>query len=152
MSSPPNPTLQQAIDRFWESIPPVWRNVRLHVRSVAIHDFEISDDQLHLLRHIRRGKGCVSDLAEAQGISRPAISQAVDLLVHKGLITRTQGTTDRRYVQLELTSEGAALLDAVFGQTRQWMAEKMAGLKSEEIQMVTQAMEILQDTFVEKTN
>ncbi|MCX6563948.1 MAG: MarR family winged helix-turn-helix transcriptional regulator [Candidatus Aminicenantes bacterium] len=147
MPSPSDPLLQQTIDRFWETIPPVWRAVRSHVRSVARKNFEITVEQFHILRHIQRGKGCLRDLADAQGISRPAISQAVDILVHKGMITRTQSASDRRYVQLELTGNGASLLDAIFGQTRQWMAEQLASLSPEELQVVTRAMGVLRTTF-----
>ena len=149
MPSPSDPLMKQTIDRFWETIPPVWRIVRSHIRSVAIENFEITVEQFNILRHVNRCKASISDLAEAQGISRPAISQSVDNLVHKGLITRTLGTTDRRYVQLELTENGAALLDSVFGQTRQWMAEKLASLSQEELQTVIQGMGTLKTKFTE---
>ena len=52
-------------------------------------------------------------LATAKNISRPAISQAVDVLVNKGLLTRMQSTKDRRYVDLALTDAGDNLLDTV---------------------------------------
>lgn len=40
-------------------------------------------------------------------------SRAVDLLVRRGLISRVQSEHDRRYVELDLTSAGAALLPQV---------------------------------------
>src|SRR5512135_2334585 len=104
----------QAIDRFWETVPPVWNFVRSHIRTTATENFDITVEQFHVLRYVRRGKDCMSELAAAKNISRPAISQAVDILVHKGLLARTQSTQDRRYVELSLTEAGNALLDAVF--------------------------------------
>src|SRR5512133_1874684 len=98
--------LQQAIERFWETVPPVWGRIKGNVRGIATQNFDISVEQFHILRHIRKGIGSVSELADARQISRSAISQTVDLLFEKGLITRTQSTDDRRYVQLTLTPAG----------------------------------------------
>ncbi len=73
-------------------------------------------EQFHILRHIRRGLGSVSELAEVKQISRSAISQAVDLLVERGLICRLQNAQDRRNIPLELTEAGNSLLDTIWGE------------------------------------
>lgn len=85
----------------------------------------------------------MSELAAARNISRPAISQAVDILVNKGLLTRVQSTQDRRYVELALTDEGHHLLDTVFKETREWMKERMRGLTARELETVADAMDIM---------
>jgi DNA-binding MarR family transcriptional regulator len=139
--------LQETIDRFWESVPPVWNTVRSYVRSVATQEFNISVEQFHILRHIRRGAHSVSELADVGRISRPAISQAVDMLVTKDLVSRIQSTNDRRFIRLELTPKGAALLDAVFGQARKWMKAKMSSLKADELQLVMSGLAILKGAF-----
>jgi MarR family 2-MHQ and catechol resistance regulon transcriptional repressor len=82
-------------------------------------------------------------LADAQNISRPAISQGVELLVKKGLLTRVQSTEDRRFVQLTLTEEGDKLLDSVFQDTREWMKKRMGTLSTEELENVIDAMQSL---------
>ena len=132
-----------AIDRFWETVPPLWNFVRSHIRATATTQFDITVEQFHVLRHVRRGSGSVGELATAKGISRPAISQAVDILVNKGLLTRVQSTQDRRYVELALTSEGNHLLDAVFKETREWMKERMRGLTAQELESIAKAMDIM---------
>ena len=81
--------LEQTLDKFWETIPPLWGYIRAHIRAVATENFDISVEQFHLLRFIRRGQCSVSDLADVKNISRPAVSQGVDALVNKGLVTRT---------------------------------------------------------------
>jgi DNA-binding MarR family transcriptional regulator len=131
-----------AIDRFWETVPPLWNFVRAHIRASATTQFEITVEQFHVLRHVRRGIS-MSELAVARDISRPAISQAVDILVNKGLLTRVQSTQDRRYVELALTDEGNHLLDTVFKETREWMKERMRGLTTRELETVADAMEIM---------
>ena len=131
-----------AIDRFWETVPPLWNSVRSHIGAIATTQFDITVEQFHVLRHVRRGIS-MSELATAKNISRPAISQAVDVLVNKGLLTRVQSTQDRRYVELALTDEGNHLLDTVFTETRQWMKERMHGLTVQELETIAEAMEIM---------
>jgi DNA-binding MarR family transcriptional regulator len=139
--------INKAIDRFWETIPPVWGRIRGNVRGIAMEHFNLTVEQFHILRHIRKGSHSGRDLASVQQISRSAISQAVDLLVGKGLVTRCEQAEDRRYIQLELTESGNALLNAIFEKNQAWMMEKMAILNPEELNSVLQAMEALKKTF-----
>jgi DNA-binding MarR family transcriptional regulator len=134
---------EKAIDRFWETVPPVWNYVRSHIRATAIGNFDITVEQFHVLRYVRRGTDSMSDLAVAKNISRPAISQAVDVLVKKKLLTRIQSTTDRRCVGLALTEEGTALLDTVFTETRAWMNGRISKLSADELETIAKAMTAL---------
>ena len=133
----------QAIDRFWETVPPLWNTVRSHIRTVATAKFDITVEQFHILRFVRRGTASMSELATAKNISRPAMSQAVEILVKKGLLTRVQSTQDRRYVDLALTEAGNQLLDTVFQDTRVWMKERMHGLTVTELETIVRAMEAM---------
>jgi DNA-binding MarR family transcriptional regulator len=133
----------QAIDRFWETVPPLWGTIRTHIRAAATAKFDITVEQFHILRHVRRGTGSISELATAKHISRPAISQAVEVLVKKGLLTRVQSTQDRRFVELALTEAGNELLDTVFKETRDWMKQQMNALSNDELEMIANAMEAL---------
>jgi MarR family transcriptional regulator, organic hydroperoxide resistance regulator len=117
--------------------------VRAHVRAAAHEDFHIGVEQFQVLRLIRQGKGSVSEIAAARNISRPAVSQAVDTLVNLGLLTRTQDEDDRRHMQLALTGDGSAVLDAVFEKTRGWMRSRMAGISERELENISRAMESL---------
>ena len=130
----------QAIDRFWETVPPLWGTIRTHIRTEATTNFDITVEQFHILRHVRRGTGSVSELATAKNISRSAISQAVDLLVKKGLLTRVQSTQDRRFVELALTEAGNELLDKLFKETRDWMKTRMTQLSTDELETIAKAM------------
>ncbi len=115
----------RAIDRFWETVPPLWNSIRSHIRATATANFDITVEQFHVLRYVRRGTDSVSELATAKNISRPAISQAVEILVKKGLLTRVPSKEDRRCVELVLTEAGNHLLDTVFKETRGWMKDRM---------------------------
>jgi DNA-binding MarR family transcriptional regulator len=135
--------LEQTLDKLWETVPRLWSHIRAHIRMVATESFDISVEQFHILRYIRHGHCSVSELADARNISRPAVSQGVDALVNKGLVTRTQSKEDRRYVELELTPEGNALLDSVFQNTREWMKKGLETFSQEELELATRGMEVL---------
>jgi MarR family transcriptional regulator, 2-MHQ and catechol-resistance regulon repressor len=142
-----NPSLQQAVDSVLETLPPVWDRIRSNLRSAATEKFGITLEQFHVLRHIRRGFQSVGDLADKKQISRSAISQSVEVLVAKGLVTRRQESDDRRCVLLELTPHASEVMDANFQQNRVWMKKKMASLAPEELSSIRKAMNILGKTF-----
>ncbi len=144
-----NTALQQAVDSFWEVIPAAWQQVRAQIRDVSAIQHDITVEQFHILRHIRKGQGSVSEIAAAKRISRPAISQAVELLVGKGLITRRQEVRDRRCVRLELTPAGDTLLNAIFQENRRWMSNRMAALNEAELHSLTAGMEALKKALIE---
>ena len=147
----PDSTIEQllptVIEAFWSTVPPVWHLVRGNVRAIALERFGVSYDQFHILRHIRKGVTSVSELAEVKQISRSAVSQAVDILVERGLLCRSQNARDRRNIPLGLTEAGNALLDTIWEKNRNWMKEQMAGLTAQELQTINAAMEILGRTF-----
>lgn len=146
---PENDIRQKTIDRVWDTIPPVWNQVRNDIHTNAVRDFDMTFIQFRMLRQIRRGARTVGDLAAKHQISRPAISQAVDLLVKKGLITRRQDHEDRRFVNLEVTEKGDQVLDALMEKNHAWMDEKMAHLTQAELETIMSAMSILQNTFLQ---
>jgi DNA-binding MarR family transcriptional regulator len=134
---------------FWETFPPFWHMVRAHIRSVATENYGISVEQFHILRQIRKGITSGSELAADKRISRAAISKAVDTLVNQHLITRHANPQDRRYVQLELTEDGAWLLAAIFDNTRDWMKGSLLVLECAELESILQAMAALKKTLPE---
>ena len=146
--APTERLLEQAIDRFWETVPPVWNMVRSYIRASATANFDITVEQFHVLRYVRRGPGSMSELATAKNISRPAISQAVDVLVKKGLLTRVQNVQDRRYVELALTEAGNNLLETLFKETRKWMKTRMSDLSAEELETIAKAMGVMKKMLV----
>ncbi|MBL0956189.1 MarR family winged helix-turn-helix transcriptional regulator [Leptospira levettii] len=51
-----------------------------------------------------------SVVAEITGLSRGAVSKLIDRLLHKGLVSRTEDTSDRRYQEIKLTKQGKTLV------------------------------------------
>lgn len=59
--------------------------------------------QLFIIRH--KGKMTISELADYMRLSRPAVTQKVNELVKKGLITKTQSKQDKRIFNLSLSDK-----------------------------------------------
>jgi DNA-binding MarR family transcriptional regulator len=141
------PTLEQTVDSLLETLPPVWDRIRTNLRAAATGKFGISLEQFHTLRHIRKGCQSVKDLAEKRQVSRPAVSQAIEALAAKGLVTRLQESGDRRRMRIDLTPYAGRVLDENFEENRAWMKARMAALTGEELASVREAMATLRRTF-----
>jgi len=139
--------IRGSIETFWQTVPPVWRNLKTYTHQTAMQNYQITMTQFSILREIHHGKTSVSQLAEAGHISRPAISRLVDILVRKGLISRLENPVDRRHVKLSLTTKGEQLLAGLFELTHQWMYEKLSLLNGEELTHIISGLELLRSAF-----
>lgn len=139
--------LDLTVDAILETLPPVWDRIRYNLRVAGVKKFGISLEQFHTLRHIRKGYCHTGGLAEKMMVSRPAASQAVSVLVAKGLVARVPEAGDRRLVRLELSKSAHDVMDANFKENRAWTRERMQGLPPEELDCVRRAMEILRAAF-----
>jgi DNA-binding MarR family transcriptional regulator len=93
-----------------------------------------------LMRLYHHGDCAVSDLSKPFGITMPAASQLVDKLVQEGLVARTESAHDRRMKQLELTSQGRALVRASLDARLDWTHKLSAALAPERRDNIVQAM------------
>jgi DNA-binding MarR family transcriptional regulator len=144
----PNPTSRTSlIEKFWESVPPAWRQTRSQIHHIAVEKFQMTEEQFQVLRRIRKGSASVSALAEASQTSRSAVSKAVDALVHKGLVSRQQDPSDRRNIPLALTGEGQRVMEAIFSEAETWLSVRFARLTAQETELLLQGMESLRKVF-----
>ena len=97
-------------ERFYKSIEN-WR--RFHITEMK--QCAYSKSELSMLIHIKSCQNkCdevkTSDLTEQLNISKPAISQMLNVLEEKGLIERKTNSTDRRLTNVWITEEGNQIL------------------------------------------
>ena len=72
------------------------------------------------LHFIARSPGLtVTDLLAMLCVTKQSLARVLTTLVEKGLVTQTQGRTDRRQRLLHLTNEGTALERALFERQRE---------------------------------
>lgn len=141
--------LSEVVELYWQVMPPFWHRVRAHLREVVESRFDISVEQYHILRHIAQGVNQVSDLAQRKQISLSAVSQAVEVLVLKDLITRTVNPLDRRMQNLALTEKGEELVGCVNQDTQSWMREALKTLNHSEVEALILGMRALQKVISE---
>jgi DNA-binding MarR family transcriptional regulator len=142
---PSSPVL---IDKFWESVPPAWRQTRSQIRHNAVEKFKMTEEQFQVLRRICDGSASVSALAETSQTSRSAVSKAVEPLVRRGLVARSQNLQDRRNLPLALTEEGRRVMDLIYGDTEAWLSSRFARLTLEETKLLLQGLELLRIAFI----
>jgi DNA-binding MarR family transcriptional regulator len=77
-----------------------------------LHEAQITTPQLAVLEFVNKAR-TISAIADHLGLSLPATSQMVQKLVKRGLISRSEGATDRREKQIVLAPAGESLLGAI---------------------------------------
>lgn len=123
---------------------PVLLQLSRHLRR-EVHETGISAGQVSLLAAIsRRPAAGVNDLAASEGISAPAMSNAIDRLQGAGLVRRVRETHgDRRRVCLQVTTEGERVLRTVRSRRTAWLSARLRGLGGEDFAAVEAAIEPL---------
>jgi DNA-binding MarR family transcriptional regulator len=130
--------LAQLIARFSEAI-----HRRSSRESISVmHQSGLTMPQLIVLYIlIRAGMQSVSSLSGKIRLSLAATSQLVDRLVRTGLVTRTEGKTDRRVRIVKITVRGRQLVAKLERVRSEELAEGIGALPEALQQNLTHAME-----------
>lgn len=106
-----------AIDQFTRSLPMMlYRTldaVMPRFRKI-FNDFGLTEQQWRVLRVLWETDGVtIKDLADLTLIAAPSLVGIVDRLERDGLVTRQRSTTDRRKVNVLVTTAGSELEDRI---------------------------------------
>jgi DNA-binding MarR family transcriptional regulator len=130
-----------------DTVPLVMRSIRTEMRRRRPADLSVP--QFRALAFVRRNPGAsLSEVAEHLGLTPPATSTLVDLLVTRELVDRELNPTNRRRVTLTLTALGASTLAAAHADARDRLAELLAALSTDERAVVARAMRLLRPIFM----
>jgi DNA-binding MarR family transcriptional regulator len=133
------PTAAECAHVLLDIVPEVMQEIRRHVRNQRGHDLSVL--QLRALAFLDHNPGApLSALAEHVGLTLPSMSTQVSNLVERALILRTTSPTDRRYIALQLTEEGQAMLAAVRENARDTLAVGIANLSAAERVQIIEAL------------
>ncbi|WP_246483966.1 MarR family winged helix-turn-helix transcriptional regulator [Heyndrickxia vini] len=91
----------------------------------------VTTNEYMVLKLMYKGKMRVTDLSKTLEVSASHITSITDSLVQKKLIERSRSSKDRRVVDLELTTEGKALIKNLNQITSNYMQE-MFGVFSDD--------------------
>jgi DNA-binding MarR family transcriptional regulator len=126
-----------------ESLRPTLMRVSRRLRQEA-QKAGVSALEALLLGQIRRQPGIgVCDLADAERISRPAMSSHVKRLEAEGWISRVEDLEDGRRSGLAVTPAGLRRLDKIRRLRNDWLAARLAGLTPEARALLAAAAEPL---------
>jgi len=106
---------------------------------------DITPSQLSALATIVvQGRITLSGLAEAERVQPPSITRVVDVLVVRGLATRTQSIEDRRVAWVEPTVAGRELIEAVRRERDAYLAQRLRTLIAEDRAVLARAAVLLE--------
>jgi DNA-binding MarR family transcriptional regulator len=113
---------------------------RLH----AIISEQLTFSQIKLLKLIARsGTYNISQVASFLAVSSAAASKAVDRLVRRNLLRRTEAESDRRAVEVALTSEGKRVLGEYERVTNQVLEEIFGAVPPEGLREIAEHLDHL---------
>jgi DNA-binding MarR family transcriptional regulator len=142
--------LDACAQELMDTAPQIVQTIRMEMRSGR--DSNISIPQFRTMRFIQRNPdSSLSNLAEHLGLTLPSVSKLVDGLVKQKLVTRKESTADRRRLILELTQAGASIVDAARASARANLAKKLSELSNDELEMISQAMQLLRPIFINQS-
>jgi DNA-binding MarR family transcriptional regulator len=133
------------------SLPEVASRLRLAVMRVSRRLRQhapggITPSQISALSTVvKEGRITLSQLAVAERVQPPSITRVVDVLVTDGLATRTQSEEDRRVAWVEPTPDGRALVEAVRRQRDAYLAQRLATLTREDVEVLARAAALLEE-------
>jgi DNA-binding MarR family transcriptional regulator len=128
-----------------ETFPLLMSRIRATMRNNAKGQMTVA--QLRILGSLYQESRTVTDLAEWQGVSAPAMSKMVDVLEKKGWIERGVHSQDRRQVGLKLTSEGRKRFLDLRKQSQIRIAERLAKASDSDKQLIRQALTVLNTMY-----
>jgi len=128
------------------ALPHVMRFIRTEVQGHR--NGELTIPQFRALVFVAHNDSAsLSELAEHLGLSMPAASRTVDLLVKRGLLNRQTRIDDRRSVSLSLTKRGQAAVRTVERIIQKALAVRFKAMSPADLAAVRQATDVLHRVF-----
>ena len=138
--------LDACAHQLMDTAPQIIQSIRLEMRRGRGSD--ISIPQFRTLRFIQKNPdSSLSHLAEHLGLTLPSVSKLVDGLVKQRLVSRKESAEDRRKITLLLTNTGASIVDSARASARIRLAEKLKHLSDDDLETISQTMQILHPIF-----
>src|SRR5262249_24358966 len=114
--------------------------------AAELSDLDITEIEAHLIARLSaRGPCTVAEVQQAFGLRRSTLTNALDRLEHKGLLTRQVHPADRRTFQLELTPRGREAAGRVRGVVDLLEKRLLARVSADEIDAFLAVMAALED-------
>ncbi len=137
----PSPSRTEAIDLVTTTLlARAHRLTRLLMRSGA---HQMSRTEAGVLSTLADGPRRITELATQEALAQPTVTQLVDKLEKRGLVTRGRSEDDGRVVMVEISPRGREELESLRAEIRANMREALAGLPDSELTDLAHAAETL---------
>lgn len=124
---------------FLEAIPSLMCQLR---NELADSDAGLTVAQFRCLKMVQRNAAVsLGELADANGVSPPAMSKLVDGLVEARLLEREPAADDRRRLKLTVTAAGRRKLDIVGDRLKAGLADLLSELPAGELATLERALQ-----------
>lgn len=130
---------------LFETVPLLMRNLGADMRC---HGNGLMAAHFRTLGMLSKRTYNLSELAELQLVSMATMSNSVAILVERGLVERQPSSSDRRMLQLSLTPDGSAVLQAVHKSLTDRMVLQMQDLTDEELETLEAGLNVLQKVLI----
>lgn len=110
-------------------------------------DLTLTEAMIINFLHNNPGRDMAADIVELRMLQKGSVSQAVETLYQKSLLTREQDTEDRRKIHLSLTAAADPIVDLIEGFWRQFEAEIFAGISEEDLAAFVRVNEQIKTNF-----
>jgi DNA-binding MarR family transcriptional regulator len=105
----------------------------------------MSDGQFAVLAGLFvHGPHTLTELADRERVSAPAMNRTVNCLQDAGYISRSADENDGRKVVIDLTDEGRAVVDETARRRDAWVEEALAEIAPDEREILAKAAAIMQ--------
>jgi DNA-binding MarR family transcriptional regulator len=110
-----------------ETLPRIMRWIRMEMRKFAKPELTIA--QLKILTKLFQEPKTMSELAENQGVSPPAISKMIAALEKREFVERVSFGTDRRMVYAQLTAKGRSVYKNIQNQVQKMIERRLSKME-----------------------
>ena len=114
------------------------RIVKLHesmLKSVCEeYNLTLIEAKVISFLHNNPGKDTAADIAELRMLQKSNVSQAVEILFQKSMISRGQDKSDRRKIHLSLTPNSAPIVRSIDDLWEKFKKEIFMGISDEELE------------------
>lgn len=103
-------------------------------RAFADQGYPVTTEQELALRNLRTCSSISqTDLAALTGQDRNNLSRTLAILEKKGLVSKENSDTDKRYCKINITPEGERVHDKLWQILEEWRLHLFAGIPPEEL-------------------
>ena len=118
---------------------------RLHQSILGGLEPRLTFRQYRTLSRVANGYTTLSQLAARGNLSLPTVSENVDGLVRRGLLSTSQSELDRRAIVLGITEQGLAAVKAADAALEDLVRYLAADIPESDLQVVKRALQSLYD-------